>query len=141
MAASNEFLVSRVFDEIINGGRVETADEILAPNYVNYSFPGVPPGPDGFKGVIGMFLTAFPDMKVHVDEMMTDGDRVTTRGRMTGTHQGEFMGIPATGKSVDIGYIDIWRAENGKLVENWVEMDRLGMMQQLGIVPSAEQGE
>jgi predicted ester cyclase len=138
MAAESEHLVRRFFDEVINGKNLDTADEFISPTYVNYGFPGVPPGPEGLKGVLGMFFTAFPDMKVNVDEVIADGDRITTRGRMTGTHNGEFQGIPATGRSIDIGYIDIWRAEDGMLVENWVEMDRLGMMQQLGVVPGQE---
>ena len=139
MGADNATLVRRVFEEVINEGKFDTAKELIGPGYVNYSFPGVPPGPEGFMGVIGAFLAAFPDMKVTVQEVIADGDRVSTRGRMTGTHKGDFQGIPATGKSVDIGYIDVWRAEDGKLVENWVEMDRMGMMQQLGVIPSPDQ--
>jgi steroid delta-isomerase-like uncharacterized protein len=138
MAATNAELVRQIFDEI-NKGDLESAGKLLAPGYINYGFPGIPSGPEGFTMVIGMFRSAFPDMNVRVDEVIADGDRVATRGRMTGTHQGEFMGIPASGRSVDIGYIDIWRAEDGKLAENWVEMDRVGLLQQIGAIPAPEQ--
>lgn len=83
-----------------------------------------------------MFLAGFPDLRVVIEDEIAEGDRVVTRGQMQGTHQGDFLGIPATGKRIDIAYIDIWRLENGKAVENWVQMDMLGMMQQLGVAPA-----
>ena len=70
--------------------------------------------------------------------MLGEGDKVVTRGTFTGTHQGEFNGIPATGKKVKVSYCDIWRVENGKCVENWVQMDMVGLMQQLGVIPAPE---
>jgi predicted ester cyclase len=101
--------------------------------------PAPAPGPAGFKQVIGMFHTAFPDLHITIEDEFGAGDKVGTRGSMTGTHQGEFMGIPATNKSVKVSYIDLWRVENGKFVENWVQLDMLGLMQQLGVVPAPEQ--
>jgi predicted ester cyclase len=85
--------------------------------------------------MIGMFTDAFPDMRITVEEVIGEGEKVATRGTWSGTHKGSFMGVAATGKSVKIGYIDMWRFENGRAVENWVQMDMLGLMQQLGVVP------
>jgi steroid delta-isomerase-like uncharacterized protein len=137
-AEQNKATVRRIFEEIVNQGNLAVADELLTSDYVNYSFPAPAAGPEGLKQVIGMFRTAFPDIVVKLEDVIADGDRVSTRGRFEGTHRGDFMGIPATGKKVSVSYIDIWRMENGKGRENWVQMDLLGMMQQLGVVPTPE---
>ncbi len=125
----------RGFDEAINQRKLEVVDELIADTYVNHSLPAPAPGAEGFKHVIQLFVAAFPDMRVDIDDVLVDGDKVAGRGRWSGTHQGEFMGIPATGKHVSVAFMDIWRAEGGRWVENWVQMDFLGMMQQLGLVP------
>ena len=85
-----------------------------------------------------MFRAAFPDLHVTLEDVFGEGDKVATRGYFTGTHQGEFNGIPATGKQVKVSYIDLWRLENGKAVDNWVQMDMIGLMQQLGVIPAPE---
>jgi predicted ester cyclase len=129
----------RVFEEGINQKNLDIFDELLAPNYVNYNMPAPAPGPTGFKQIIGMFHTSFPDMHVTIEDEFGEGDKVGTRGYLTGTHKGEFMGIPPTNKPVKVAFIDLWRVENGQFVENWVQMDMLGMMQQLGVVPAPGQ--
>jgi predicted ester cyclase len=106
---------------------------------VNYNFPAPAPGPEGFKQVMGMFFQAFPDVHETAEDIIAEGDRVAVRGYFTGTHNGEFMNIPATGKQIKVAYIAMYRLENGKVVENWVQMDLLGMMQQLGVIPTPEQ--
>lgn len=131
----NKALIRRGFEELINQDNTTLGEELLAPDYINYGFPGLPPGPAGMRQAVAMFRTAFPDFHVAVEAMIAEGDEVATRGTFTGTHQGEFMGIPATGKHIRVGYIDIWRLVGGKAVENWVQMDLLGLMQQLGVVP------
>ena len=131
--------VRRMFDEVINNKNLDAIDELVAPSFMNHSMPMPEPGPAGFRQVISAFTTAFPDMRVDIDDVIVDGDRVATRGTMTGTHDGEFNGIPATGRSVNIPYIDVWRFDGDKAVENWVTMDMLGMMQQLGVVPEPSQ--
>jgi steroid delta-isomerase-like uncharacterized protein len=135
----NKALVRRLFETGMNQKNLSVFDEVLAPNYVNYTFPAPAPGAEGFKQVIGMFFSAFPNMHVAVEDAIAQGDKVATRGSFTGTHQGAFMGIPATGKQVNVAYCDMWRVENGKLVENWVQLDMLGLMQQLGVVPAPGQ--
>jgi steroid delta-isomerase-like uncharacterized protein len=132
----NKTRVRRVFDEGFNQGRQDVFDELIAPNYVNHDMPTPGPGVEGFKQLIGMFRAAFPDMQIAVEDMVAEGDKVVSRGTFTGTHRGEFMGIPATGRQVVVTYTDVWRAENGKFAENWVQLDMLGMLRQLGVVPA-----
>jgi steroid delta-isomerase-like uncharacterized protein len=93
-------------------------------------------GPEGFVQVFGMFLAAFPDFGLTVADMIAEGDKVAARGSITGTHTGDYMGIPATGRTIDIGIIEIWQFANGKAIANWVQMDMLSMMQQLGVAPA-----
>jgi steroid delta-isomerase-like uncharacterized protein len=135
-AEQNKALVRRVFEESINKHNLNVFDELLAPNYVNHNMPTPAPGPEGLKQVVSMFLTAFPDFHVTLEDVIAEGDKVASRGVWRGTHQGNFMGIPATGKSIAVSYSDIWRIENGRAVENWVQMDMLGLMQQLGVAPA-----
>jgi predicted ester cyclase len=116
-------------------------DELLAPNFVICdALPGMQHGRDGFRQVVEMFRTAFPDLHVTFEAEFADGDYVIHRGYVTGTHKGEWQGIPPTGKHVTMKTLDIWRVVNGKAVENWVQMDMLSLMQQLGVVPTPEDG-
>ena len=135
----NKAIIRRVFDEIVNKGNLAVADELLAADYVNHDFPAPVPGAEGFKLVTTMFRSAFPDIVVTLEDAFAEGDKVVTRGVFAGTHTGDFMGVPATGRKVSIKYLDIWRLENGKAKENWVQMDMLGLMQQLGVIPAPEQ--
>jgi steroid delta-isomerase-like uncharacterized protein len=132
----NKSVIRRVFNELINAGNLTAADELLAADYVNHDLPAPAPGAAGFKQIIQMFRTAFPDIVITLDQVIAEGDRVATQGVFTGTHQGEFMGVPATGKRVAVKYIDIWRLEDGKGRENWVRLDIAGLMQQLGVMPA-----
>jgi steroid delta-isomerase-like uncharacterized protein len=135
----NKALVSRVFEEGMNQLNDAVFDELIDPQYVNHDFPSPAPGAEGFRQVTAMFQAAFPDFHVTLEDEIADGNKVASCGYFTGTHKGEFMGIPATGKSVKVTYIDIWAVENGKLKENWVQMDMLGLMQQLGVIPAPQQ--
>ena len=135
----NKAMVRRVFEEGINANNPSVFDEVIGASYVNHDMPAPAPGPEGLKQVIGAFTAAFPDMRVVIEDVVAEGDRVVSRGEMTGTHRGAFMGLPATGKQIRVGYIDVWRVADGKLVENWVKLDMLGMMQQLGAVPGPGQ--
>ena len=94
------------------------------------------PGPAGLRPVLRSFIAAFPDVRIHLDQVIGEGETVATRGRFTGTHKGAFMGVAATGKPVSANFVDFWRLRDGKAVENWVQMDLLGLMQQLGAIRS-----
>ncbi len=129
---SNKTIVHRLFEEGMNHKNFSLIEEYIADNYINHDMPGAERGPAGFKKLIQGFLNGFPDMHIHLAEIMGDGDLVATRGEWTGTNTGSFMGMPATGKKIKVKYIDMWRFENGKGVENWVQMDMPALMQQLG---------
>lgn len=129
-AEQNKTLVRR-FYEIFNAGSTEKLDDLMPPDYTQHA-PGVPPGRDGVKMFMGMFRAAFPDAHLHIEDLVAEGDRVSGRWTVHGTQKGELMGIPATGKTIQISGIDIWRVENGLLAEHWDSWDQMGMMQQLG---------
>jgi predicted ester cyclase len=133
-------IVRRIFEEGFNQNKPDVWDELIAPGYVNHSLPAPVPGSQGFKIIAGMFTAAFPDLHTTLEDVVAEGDRVATRGTFTGTHQGEFNGIPATGKAVKVSYIDIWRVdvERGQAVENWVQIDMVGLLQQLGALPTPQ---
>jgi len=135
-AAQNQELVRDMFDRAINKRDMSVLDEFLSPDYVNYDMPTPEPGPVGMRAVMGQFFDGFPDMKIVLETTVGEGDLVCTRGYFEGTHDGDFMGVPATGKKVNVRYQDMWRLKDSKAVENWVRIDLLGLMQQLGVVPS-----
>ena len=132
----NKALVRRFYEEVLNKKNLAAIDQVSAANYVDHSAqPGTPPGIAGEKAWFTMLHAAFPDGKTTIEDIVADGDKVVVRGRMTGTHKGEFLGIPATGKKVEIRGIDMIRVQNGKSVEHWGQWDTMGLMQQLGVVP------
>ena len=132
----NKQIIRRLFEEGMNQRNFSLIDEFVADSYVNHDMPGNEKGPGAFRNIIEGFVSGFPDMRIHVAEIIGDGDLVATRGEWTGTHSGNFMGIPATGKNISVKYMDMWRLENGKAAENWVQMDMPAMMQQLGVMPA-----
>ena len=98
--------------------------------------PGMPEGFEGRKMFYSAFLTAFPDLHVHIADTFAEGDKLVTRWSAHGTHSGELMGIPATGKEVSVSGTAIDRFENGQSVEHWEVFDQIGLMQQLGVMPA-----
>lgn len=136
----NKAIVRRLYEEVINKGNLNVADEALTSDYV-YRSPGSPEfrGPDGFKQLITMYRTAFPDLHLDVDDLIAEGDTVVSRWTGRGTHQGELMGIPPTGKQVTVTGVVISRFSGGKAAEEWELIDTLGMLQQLGAIPAPEQ--
>ncbi len=132
--SANKNLVNRLFNNAMNERKFELLNELVHSDYVNHSFPGGVRGPEGLKNILGMFLTAFPDMKITVEEVIEEGNKLATYGYWQGTHKGDFQGVKGTGKNVKVSYIDIWKVNDGKLHENWVQMDIPGLMQQLGTI-------
>jgi predicted ester cyclase len=135
-ATENERLVREMFDRAINKRDLSAIDEFIAPKYVNYDMPTPEPGPAGMKALLGGFFEAFPDMSIVIEQTVADGDLVCTRGYFEGTQTGDFMGVPPTGNKVNVKYIDMWRVVDRQGTENWVRLDMLGLMQQLGVVPA-----
>ena len=135
----NKALVRRLFEEGLNQNKPDVFYELIAPNFVIYNQPpGFPHDREGFRQLFAMYRNSFPDLHVTFEAEFADGDYVIHRGYGTATHTGEFQGIPPTGKQIEIEFIHIWRVVNGKAVENWVQMDMLGLMQQLGVIPTPE---
>jgi steroid delta-isomerase-like uncharacterized protein len=135
----NKALVRRFYQELWNRKNLAVANQLIAATYVFHmagSPPGIPPGPEGFTQFVSVFFTAFPYVHVTIEDQVAEGDRVTTRWTSRGTYTGDLMGIAPTGKSVTITGISIDRFENGKVIESWDNFDQLGMLQQLGVVPS-----
>jgi steroid delta-isomerase-like uncharacterized protein len=124
--------------ELITAGDIDGFAELLADDMIEHEeTPGLAPTKEGVKQFFTMYRAAFPDLRMEPEDIIASGDRVAVRARVTGTHTGEFMGMPATGKSVDVQLVDIVRfADDGLAHEHWGVFDALGMMQQLGVVPA-----
>ena len=136
MSEENKVLNRRIF-EAIGNKNLDALDELIAADTVDHVLPPeLPPGLDGQKAFIGMFISAFPDIKMTVEDEIAEGDKVVTRWTAAGTHTGELMGIPATGKQVTMKGVDINRFSGGKNVEHWGQLDQMGLMQQLGVIPT-----
>jgi len=136
MSEENKALFHRFVNEGINKRNVELIGELMDANYIEHNpIPGVSPGLDGMKEMMGMFFAAFPDLNSTIDMLVAEGDLVAGRMTSTGTHTGDFMGIPATGKRVTFTETHIVRIANGKAVEHWGNQDDMAMMQQLGVIP------
>lgn len=132
----NKATMQRIYDDFINTGNLDAADRLIAADVIEHEeFPGTAPGLEGVKQIIAMFRAAFPDLHFTVEDMIAEGDKVVSRVTMRGTHRGEFLGIPPTGKSITVSTIDIARFAGGKVAEHWAVTDNLTMMQQLGVVP------
>ncbi len=131
----NKALMNRIINEVFNRGNISLVDELLAPGFVEHEElpPGIPPGREAVKQLSTKFRSAFPDLKVTIDDTIAAGDKVVVRCTWRGTHKGEFMGVPPTGKKVSFGVIDIVRIAGGKVLEHWGQMDGMGMMKQLGV--------
>jgi steroid delta-isomerase-like uncharacterized protein len=137
--AGNKAVARRFIDQVINRGDLSAADDLVAASYV-YHGPGLEVrGPDGIKGVMSMLRSAFPDWRETLDDLIAEGDKVVFRVTGQGTHEGEFFGIPATGRQVTMGGLDLVRFEGSRLAEHWANFDQLGLMQQLGAIPPAAQ--
>ena len=139
---NNKAVAHQMLDEVFNQGNMSLADELLSPNYIEHEElpPGVPAGREGLKQTILMTRAAFPDFSATIEDIVAEGDKVAQRITWTGTHKGDFMGIPATGKSVSIQVLDIIRVVDGHIVEHWGLMDSMGLMQQLDVMPAPGEG-
>ena len=134
----NKALVRQMVEEVFNRGNVSLADEFLAPDFVEREElpPGIPRDREGVKLLTTLLRSAFPDFKATLEDIVAEGDRVVIRQTWSGTHQGEFMGVPPTGRTVSFGVIDILRVAGGQCQEHWGQMDTMALMQQLGALPT-----
>lgn len=131
-------LIKRFYNEVIVGGNFSLIDELVLDDYVDHEerMPGQPEGKEGVKFYANTVRTAFPDLTVKATEpALADGNLECAYVTLAGTHQGDFAGIPASGRTVEFSGIDIIRLQDGKVAEHWGSTDMLGLMQQLGAVP------
>ena len=140
MSAENKVAMRRIYEETWNRGNFEVLDEIVSPDYVSHlpTPPGAPSGREGLRWLIQMYRAAFPDIHVRVDDQIAEGDKVLTRITVKGTHQGQFMNIPPTNKAISVTALVVTHFKNGQNVEGWAELDRFGLMQQLGVIPAPQ---
>lgn len=138
-AVANKEVAREIYTNLINGRQVDRAAEYVATDMVEHEkFPGLEAldGVAAFRGWMNVMTTAFADFTCEVERLCADEDLVMAHLTIRGTHTGELMGIPATGRTVEISGCDIIRFENGKCVEHWGVTDQLGLLQQLGAVPT-----
>lgn len=136
MSDRNRAIVARFYDEVLNEGRLNLLDELLAPDFVEHGSPPIPPGIEGFRAFVTRIGSAFEDFTFTVEDWIATGDRVVARGAAAGTHRGDFLGFAATGRRVTWTAIHIWRVADGRLAERWAEADVFGIVEQLRAGPT-----
>lgn len=135
-AEQNKAAALRFWEEGFGKGNLGIVDELMTASPVDHTpFPGVPAGREGYKQTMSMIRAAFPDMTIRTDETIADGDRVVLRWTARGSHRGDFMGVPASGKPFEISGISILLMEGGKVAGDWTQWDALGLMTQIGAIP------
>src|SRR3974390_858926 len=138
MPDENEAIVRRLIEELWTKGNLSVADELFSENYIHHD-PATPDfglGPEGEKKRVALYRTAFPDLQLNIQEMISDDQTVTCRWSSTGTHQGPLSVIPPSGRKVNVSGMTFTRIAGEKIVEVWVNWDTFGMLQQLGVIPS-----
>jgi steroid delta-isomerase-like uncharacterized protein len=135
MSEENKAIVRRWVDAF-NEGDLDAVDDLLTDSYVRHD-PNSPEvrGPEEEKQLIAMYRSAFPDLRFSVEDMVAEADKVFTRVGISATHEGELLGIPATRRRLSFTAMELYRLEEGKIDEQWVNVDTLGMMQQIGAIP------
>jgi steroid delta-isomerase-like uncharacterized protein len=125
-------VINQFIDEVLNKKRMDAIDEIVAEDFIEHvPFPGQGPGRAGLRDAVTAFMTAFPDMQWRVDQQIAEGDTVVTRFTLTGTHLGDFMGIPPTGRPIDVWGVVIDRVRGGLFAESRILLDAPTLMRQL----------
>ena len=129
-------IYKRMIDEAFNAGDLSVIDEVVSPNYVLHGAPpNMPQGPDAIRATVQTFRTAFPDLKIELKELVAEGDKVSARSVMRGTHDGVLFGIPATHKKVEVDGLTMVTVRDGRVQESWVKNDTMQLFQQLGVSP------
>lgn len=139
MAQDNVALMRDGTQRILNENRLDLVDELFTADFVDHD-GSVTRDRAGFKEYFGALREAFPDYRMTIEQELSEGDFVLQRVTFSGTHQGEFNGVPPTNRSVTIAGFDLFRLEGGKVAEHWAQFDSLGMLQQIGVVPPPDAG-
>jgi steroid delta-isomerase-like uncharacterized protein len=134
---ANKSIVRRLMVDDISRGDERVADEIIHPDFFDHTNPpGMQRGLDGHKAIVRLFRAAFPDGDWSIEDLVAERDRVVARTRFTGTHRGDFFGIPASGCRVEVTGVHVMRIADGKVAEHWGSNDDLGLLRQIGAVPT-----
>jgi steroid delta-isomerase-like uncharacterized protein len=138
---ANKELARRFFHAAWNEGDMQMIDELTKPDAIDHSTVKgkTETGSESFKQIVSMFRAAMPDIHLTIEDEIAEGDKVVHRWSLHGTHTGELMGVPPTGKQVAFTGTTIVRIKDGKITERWANVDELDMLQQLGVVPPLEQ--
>jgi predicted SnoaL-like aldol condensation-catalyzing enzyme len=136
MSEAMKVTARRFFQEVVSEGRLDVIPELVEEGFVEHeAMPGAPEGRPSIGWFVTAFRTAVPDLRVEVEDLIAEDDRLVARSTWSGTHEGELFGMPATGKPFAMGVIDIVRFEGDRVVEHWGITDVAGMMQQVGLAP------
>lgn len=137
MSDTNKAAVRRLVEEVWNKGNLSVANECLASSYRHHdpSTPEVEAGPEGEMKRAMLYRSAFPDLRLTLEDVIAEGDTVAARWSCRATHKGALGDIAPTGKQVSLTGVSIVRFADGKMIEGWINWDALGMLQQLGVVP------
>ena len=141
MSEENKALSRRAIEELFNMGKLEAGDEFIAQDHVHHdpTMPEEGHGLEHFKQFASMYRSAFPDVHIEIEDQIAEGDKVVSRWVARGTHEGDLMDIAPTGNQVEVAGMTIDRIAESKIAETWDNYDAMGMMQQLGVIPSPEQ--
>lgn len=136
---TNKAIILRMVQQVWNEGRIDLVEEFFEEDYVEL-IVGQPPrtGYELVRQGVELMRNTFPDFVLSIGEQLGEGDRIATRWTMTGTHQGEFYGIPPTGKQINQSGATFYRLSNGRISEIWLLADTMGLLQQLGVIPTPE---
>ncbi len=141
MGVDLKALAHRMYTEVISGGNLDLLDELIHDDFVEHEeMPGMPSDKEAPRVFVTMMRAGFPDLQATIEDIVQEGETIVVRARMSGTHKGEFMGIPPTGNKVDFGFFDMVRFTDGKAIEHWGVTDTMTMMQQLGVIPEEPPG-
>lgn len=136
MAVDITPILDAVYDEALGKGNLDALDAVFDAAYTDHGPFGDATGLDAFKAMVAQWREAFPDVRYTYSDVIQDGDRAAWRSTMTGTHLGDLPGIPATGRRVDLQAIDMGTSRDGRAFEHWTAMDRLALLEQLGVLPT-----
>jgi steroid delta-isomerase-like uncharacterized protein len=136
----NKKLVRRLMEDDISRGDEATAEAIIHPDFFDHTNPpGMQHGLEGHKAIVRLFRAVFPDLEWRIDDLIAEGDKVVARTTMRGTQLGDFFGMPPTGRTVEMNGVHIMRIADGKIIEHWGSNDDLGLMRQLGAIPTPDE--
>jgi steroid delta-isomerase-like uncharacterized protein len=138
MPTEMKAIVRRLYEDVWNRRKLDVVSTLFSPSHAlrDNNSPGSSVGPEAYRGQVAMYLAAFPDLRIAVEDTVAEKDKLVTSWTISGTHKGEFLGIRPTNKKVSVEGITIHYLANGKIIDSYVSWDALGLMRQLGAIPA-----